>query len=279
MRTTRNCYKADFNSGKSGCPIDFGKIKGAIIVPAGEKLPAGFDGEDLEEACHEDLPNRIYPVLTFVEYAKNGGEPQVSATGYGANKVTGISAQTDTFTLDVVDYGLHAELLKSKNVKRDVYYFDEDGVLYGINDGTDTLAGIPMSCIYSTIVPHPTSSAEESLTVSFCHLDAEKSQQNYDFIDTDIDFEGCLIGLVPVELVVDGNSKYHIVEKIGGFDRTPEFGPIIATSDNASATMNNVTAATYADGALTLTVAAQATPSLKSPKALYAKDIKGIVQV
>ena len=90
MRPIRNCYKADFNSGKSGCPIDYGKIKGAIIVPAGEKLPAGFDGDDLREACHADLPNRIYPVLLFVEYAKNGGEPQVSAVGYGPNKVTGI---------------------------------------------------------------------------------------------------------------------------------------------------------------------------------------------
>ena len=277
MRPTRNCYKADFNSGKSGCPIDYGKIKGAIIVPAGEKLPAGFDGDDLREACHADLPNRIYPVLLFVEYAKNGGEPQVSAVGYGPNKVTGISAQTDTFTLDGVDYGLHAELLKSKNVKRDVYYFDEDGVIYGVNDGTDVLAGIPMCCIYSTIIPHPTSSAEESLTVSFCRLDAEKSQQNYDFIDTDIRFEDVLIGLTPVELVKDGDNKYHIVEKVGGFDRTPEFGTIIAA--NAAATIDGISAATYADGALTLTVTQDATPALKAPSALYANGIEGIVGV
>ena len=277
MRPTRNCYKADFNSGKSGCPIDYGKIKGAIIVPAGEKLPAGFDGDNLREACHADLPNRIYPVLLFVEYAKNGGEPQVSAVGYGPNKVTGISAQTDTFTLDGVDYGLHAELLKSKNVKRDVYYFDEDGVIYGVNDGTDVLAGIPMSCIYSTIIPHPTSGAKESLTVSFCHLDAEKSQQNYDFIDTDIRFEDVLIGLTPVELVKDGDNKYHIVEKVGGYDRTPEFGTIIA--DNAAATIDGISAATYADGALTLTVTQDATPALKAPSALYTNGIEGIVGV
>lgn len=277
MRPTRNCFQADFNSGKSGCPIDYGKIKGAIIVPAGEKLPAGFDGEDLREACHADVPNRIYPVITFVEYAKNGGEPQVSAIGYGPNKVTGINAQTDTFTLDEVDYGLNAELLKSKNMKRDVYYFDENGVVYGVNDGTDVLAGIPMACIYPTIVPHPTSSAKESLTVSFCHVDAEKSQQNYDFITTGIHLEDSLIGLVPVELVKDGDNKYHIVEKIGGYDRTAEFGATIAS--NASAVIDGISAATYADGALTLTVTQGATPSLKAPSALYAKGIEGIVGV
>lgn len=277
MRPTRNCFQADFNSGKSGCPIDYGKIKGAIIVPAGEKLPAGFDGDDLREACHADVPNRIYPVITFVEYAKNGGEPQVSAVGYGPNKVTGINAQTDTFTLDEVDYGLNAELLKSKNVKRDVYYFDENGVVYGVNDGTDVLAGIPMACIYPTIVPHPTSSAKESLTVSFCHVDAEKSQQNYDFITTDFHLEDSLIGLVPVELVKDGDNKYHIVEKIGGYDRTAEFGPTVATK--ASSVIDGISAATYADGALTLTVTQGATPALKAPSALYANGIEGIVGV
>lgn len=277
MRPTRNCFQADFNSGKSGCPIDYGKIKGAIIVPAGEKLPAGFDGDDLREACHADVPNRIYPVITFVEYAKNGGEPQVSAVGYGPNKVTGINAQTDTFTLDEVDYGLNAELLKSKNVKRDVYYFDENGVVYGVNDGTDVLAGIPMACIYPTIVPHPTSSAKESLTVSFCHVDAEKSQQNYDFITTDFHLEDSLIGLVPVELVKDGDNKYHIVEKIGGYDRTAEFGPTVATK--ASSVIDGISAATYADGALTLTVTQDATPALKAPSALYANGIEGIVGV
>ena len=277
MRPTRNCFQADFNSGKSGCPIDYGKIKGAIIVPAGEKLPAGFDGEDLREACHADVPNRIYPVITFVEYAKNGGEPQVSAVGYGPNKVTGINAQTDTFTLDEVDYGLNAELLKSKNVKRDVYYFDDNGVVYGVNDGTDVLAGIPMACIYPTIVPHPTSSAKESLPVSFCHVDAEKSQQNYDFITTDFHLEDSLIGLVPVELVKDGDNKYHIVEKIGGYDRTAEFGPTVATK--ASSVIDGISAATYEDGALTLTVTQDATPALKAPSALYANGIEGIVGV
>ena len=277
MRPTRNCFQADFNSGKSGCPIDYGKIKGAIIVPAGEKLPAGFDGDDLREACHADVPNRIYPVITFVEYAKNGGEPQVSAVGYGPNKVTGINAQTDTFTLDEVDYGLNAELLKIKNMKRDVYYFDENGVVYGVNDGTDVLAGIPMACIYPTIVPHPTSSAKESLTVSFCHVDAEKSQQNYDFITTDFHLEDSLIGLVPVELVKDGDNKYHIVEKIGGYDRTAEFCATIAS--NASAVIDGISAATYADGALTLTVTQDATPALKAPSALYANGIEGIVGV
>ena len=86
-----------------------------------------------------------------------------------------------------------------------------------------------------------------------------------------------LIGLTPVELVKDGDNKYHIVEKVGGFDRTPEFGTIIAA--NAAATIDGISAATYADGALTLTVTQDATPALKAPSALYANGIEGIVGV
>ena len=82
---------------------------------------------------------------------------------------------------------------------------------------------------------------------------------------------------MPVELVKDGDNKYHIVEKIGGYDRTAEFGATIAS--NASAVIDGISAATYADGALTLTVTQGATPSLKAPSALYAKGIEGIVGV
>ena len=277
MKPTRNCYQADFATGVSGCPIEFGKMKGAIIVPHGEKLPAGFDADALREACHDDVPNRIYAVKTFVEYAKDGGEPQVSAVGYGSNKVTGVSQQTDTFTLDECDYGLHSELLKAKNVRKDVYFFDENGVIYGLNDGTDTLAGIPMACVYSTIVPYPTSSAKESLTISFCHEDAEKSQKSYDYIATGIDVLEAVIGLTPVEFVKDSDDGYHIVEKVGGYDRTAEFGPTIAA--HAEDVLDGATAATYTNGKLTVTAATGATPALKAPSALFAQGIEGIIQV
>jgi HSP20 family molecular chaperone IbpA len=275
MRPIRNCFKNAFNSGVSKCQIEYGKIKGAIIVNHGEKLPAGFDADALAEACHADAPSRIYPVLTFVEYAKNGGEPQTSAVGYGPNQVTGLNAQTDTFTLDSVDYGLHAQILKSMNTPRDVYYFDENNTIYGINDGTDSLAGIPMGSVYSTITPHPTSGNKEQMTISFAHEDAEFSQSNYDYQTTDIDLRGCLVGLTSVDLVKDGNS-YHIVEHVGGFDRTEEFGATIA--QNASSVLIGASSASYANGVLTITLASGTTTvALAKPSVLYDNGIEGIV--
>ncbi len=110
MRKTRICDSAEMNTGGSACSVDWGKIKGAIIVEHGKKLPADLTPEKLAELCHADRPDRIYPILTFVEYAKSGGEAQVSAVGYGSNQYNGLNAQTDTFTLPRFDEILNAEL-------------------------------------------------------------------------------------------------------------------------------------------------------------------------
>ncbi len=274
MRKIRNCNDKKLATGKSGCQIDFGKIKALIIVPHGKTLGSSLTQGSFETKCHADLPNRIYPIKTVVEYAKNGGEPQTSAVGYGGNGVTGISAQTDTFTIDKFSEHLAANLTKCMNKHVDVYYVDENNLLIGINNGGDDLAGIPMSTVYPTVIPHPTSSAKASLTVSFCLEDARAAIENFDYVQLDFNPMEELNGLVSVDLVETASGKFKIIETIGGYDRTAEFGSVIATA--ASSVLNGVTTASYADGLLTLTVSSGATPSLKAPSVLLSNDIAGI---
>lgn len=279
MRQIRACEIKSFNSGVSGCPIQWEKIKGAILLEHGQKLPKDLTGVLLETACHADRPTRIYPVMTFVEYAKNGGEPQASATGYGGMQVTGVSALTHTFTLDNFYDSLNANLLGCKNKKWDVYFFDKKNFIYGVNDGSELLAGIPMSTVYATPTPFPTSGAKAAMTVSFAVEDSEEYYLNYDYMKMDFDVKDNLIGLAEVSLVTTttGGNTYKIIEKVGGYDRTEEFGAIIAAA--AADVMSGVTTATYKDGVLTITASASATPALKAPSVLYAKHIKGIEQV
>ena len=274
MRKIRNCNDKQLATGKSGCQIDFGKIKALIIVPHGKTLGNNLAQGSFENMCHADLPDRIYPIKTIVEYAKNGGEPQTSAVGYGGNGVTGISAQTDTFTVDVYSEHMAASLTKCMNKHVDVYYVDENNLLIGVNNGGEELAGIPMSTVYPTVVPHPTSSAKASLTVSCCLADARAAIENFDYVQLDFNPLEELNGLVHVDLVETAAGKYKIIETIGGYDRTAEFGPTIATA--AASALNGVTAATYADGLLTLTVSEGETPSLKAPSVLLSNDIAGI---
>lgn len=278
MRKIRNCKSAQLNTGGSACKIDWSKVRGSIMVEPGTKLFDDITGEKLSEMCHADRPNRIYPIFPILEYAKNGGEAQVSAIGYGPNQFNGLNAQTDTFTLSRFDEVLNAQLLKCANKEWDVYFWNTDNILIGYNDGTDLLAGIPMSTVYPTVTQYPTSGAKSTMTVSFCHTDSEDSQLNFDYIQLKFNPKNFLKGLVDVvfDKTSEGANSYKLIEKIGGYDRTPEFGRLIA--DKAVEVLNNVTSATYANGVVTVVPKDSGVPSLKAPSVLFENGIKGIEQ-
>ena len=278
MRPTRNCPQGQPNTGISGCPIDFKYIVAAILVTKGTKLPAAFDADDLLGLCHEDRPSRIMPIKPFVEYAKSGGEAQASAVGYGPTQFSGLSQQTDTFSLAKYIPELHANILKAVNVEFGVYYVDKDNNIIGVNDGTDLLAPIAV-----TLVPNATffktSSGQSVQTVGFAYVDTEYVHRNFDFFNAGFEVLPALKGLVEVEIVATGTTgKYKLVEHVGGYDRTAEFGALIAA--DADAVINGVSAGSYeaATESLQLTVSAGATPTLKSPKVLAAAGIEGIIQ-
>lgn len=278
MRKIRTCKGSRMNTGSSACSIDWKKVKGAILTEHGVKLPADITGEKLLELCHADRPGRIYPILPFLEYAKNGGEPQVNPVGYGASEYNGLNALTDTFTLKSFDEVLNAQLLRCANKGWDVYFWNQDNTLIGFNDGTDVLAGISMSSVYPTVTRFPTSGAKSTMTVSFAHEDAEESLLNFDYVQLDFNPKNFLMGLVDVVFEkTEAENAYKIIEKIGGYDRTEEFGSLIA--DGAAEVMNNTTSASYADGVITIVPKAGAVPSLKSPSVLFEKGIRGIEQV
>lgn len=277
MRKIRTCKSAQMNTGSSACSIDWKKVKGAILAERGTKLPADLTGKVLMELCHADRPGRIYPIFPFLEYAKNGGEPQVNAIGYGASEYNGLNAQTDTFTLKKFDEMLNAQLLKCANKGWDVYFWNQDTILIGYNDGTEILAGIPMSSVYPTSTLFPTSSAKSAMTVSFAHEDAEDSHLNFDYVQLDFNPKNFLKGLVDVVLEkTDAENAYKIIEVVGGYDRTEEFGKLIA--DGATEVLNNVTSASYADGIITIVPKGDGVPSLKSSSVLFKNEIKGIEQ-
>lgn len=279
MRITRTCPNGQPNTGISACPIDFKYIVAAILVAKGTKLPAAIDAQTLEELCHDDLPNRIMPIKTFVEYAKSGGEAQTSAVGYGPTQFTGLSPQTDTFSLAKFSPELNANILKATNVEFGVYYVDKDNNIIGVNDGTDILAPIPVTLIPGA-TPFKTSSAQSVQTVGFAYVDTEYVYRNFDYFNAGFDVLPSLIGLVEVELVATATSgKYKLVEHYGGYDRTAEFGALIGA--DVATFVIGATAGTYnaADQTLSLTVGAGVVPKLETPSTLYNDgNIAGIVQ-
>ena len=274
MRNIRNCKGMNLATGKSECQVEPGKIKAIILVPHGKTLGTSFTPGCFETKCHADVPDRIYPIKTIVEYAKNGGEPQVSAVGYGGNGVTGISARTDTFTLDQYNDNLAASITENMNKKFDAYYLDENNILFGQNNGTEALGGIPMSTVYCTATPHPTSSAKATLTVSCCLEDARKALELFDYVQLDFNPIDELNGLVDVDLVEVESGKWVVTESHGGLDRTEELGPAIVTA--ATTVVDGVTAVAMSGNKLALTISNDATPALKKSSVLLANHIAGV---
>ena len=279
MRITRNCPTGDLNTGISKCPIDFKHVKGAILFEGNHKLATDFSGDDLLEMCHGvGQAWKIYPLKNFVEYAKSGGEAQVNTNGYGASNFTGMSPQTDTFTLDRFYPELHAGVLKAVNYKFGVYYYTKDNVLIGINDGTDVLAPIPVTLVPNA-TPLPTSGAQSTETVGFAYLDTDYAHAHYDYVKVDFNIEDFLMGLVPVELQKRDANDWRLVEKIGGLDRTAEFGNALKAA--GATAIPAASAVTYTNGVLGITLATGKTDSdvaLADPGILYGESIEGIVQ-
>lgn len=279
MKEIRTCESAALNTGTTKCPIDFGKMKGAIIVHEGNKLPSDLTLEELEKLCHADRPERVYGIKTFCEYAPNGGEVQTAANGYGGLGVTGVSDRTDAFTLDRHYPELHASLLRASSQKWGAYFFDGKGYLYGIDDGTEVLAPFNMAAVFSDATPYPTSSAKETMSVKFCHADSYESIEKADFIKIKFNPLRAVLGLELVELVKakDAENEYKLIEKVGRYDLTPLYGAIIAEK---ATLIKGSTAVTFNEekGTLTVTATAGATLRLAAPSELYEAGIKGIEQ-
>lgn len=258
------------------------KIKGAILCKPGFRIPGNsLTLEKLEVMAHADPNERIYGILPFVEFAREGGEAQTSAVGYGPEEVTGYSQRKDTFTLGKFNPVLHASILKCPNEPFEVYYFDEDLKLFGVKDDNDDLAGIPLTGVYSNATEYNTSSNKPEMTVTFCYEDAKQTAINWDFIQLDFNPAKATLGLIPVILEKvngTGEPSYKLYEEKGGYDLTPIYGPLIA--ENAEKALSGASSAvSYNDANEVLTITSSGKVTLAKPSVLYDLSIKGIEQI
>ena len=277
MSRIRSCASNSFFTGKSVCEIDYDKIKYLLLTKHGVKLQ--YDTLDnLRAMCHADMPNRAYGFPQIVNWEPNGGEVQTSQVGYGPNVYNGVSARTDAFTVDKFRHYLRAEILKNVDEEFDMYLIDAKNNLYGLNDGTDELAGIPVT-IYPSGNDHPGASDKASLAVNVSYVDVEEYMMKLDVVPLDYAARSAVYGLMPVTLEKVGSTgnNYKLVEYYGKGDATAKFGELI--SDNVASVLNGATAATYdaTNNYITVTLASDSTaPTLKAASVLEANGIYGI---
>ena len=276
MKNYRECGGvAKFNSGHSKCVFDPGKVKMLILVEHGYGLGNEVTAEKLKELCHAARPDRLYPAKTVQQYAPSGGEGQTSTTGYGPTIYTGLSAKTDTYTLEENDFGLRANLIKIKNTPMDMFVVDNQNAIYGMDNNDGEFVGIPLSVVYPGGQEFDTESTPGNLTVTVGYKDVEAYYANASFIQCDFDVMSAMDGLVFVEFVKDGDV-YRLIEHYGGLNVTGYFGALLAK--NVAAVMDGgVTAIEYSAESNTLKITGD-NPSLKAPSVLFANGIYGIEQ-
>lgn len=277
----RTCKAVEqFNTGLSKCPLNPGKIKGFMLVEKGYKLPDEITAESLMESFHADRPGRIYPVKIVEEYAPSGGELQTSATGYGATKVTGYSARTDVVTVEY-DAGLKANIVRTKGVGFELYWVDENNVIFGEKGVDGKIKGIEMSGIGVGGQDFDSSGTQAELTISLMYTDIERYWKNMAFMEVDFNIIDVMNGLVFVTLLKEesGSNTYRLIETTGRLDITPYYGEKLAGS-TAEEVWVGVTSVSYADGVLTVTPKSEGgTIGLKKPSILQTKGITGIEYV
>lgn len=276
MTKIRKCASSKFFTGKSVCEIDYDKIKSLILVKHGVKLDYS-SLEDLREAFHADGNDRAYGFTNIINWEVNGGEAQTSQVGYGPTFYNGMSARTDTLTLDAFRHYTRASILENAETLFDMYLIDAKNNIYGLKDNSaeGTLAGIPVT-IYPGGNDHPGASDKESLTVNVVYSDVEDYMMNLEVEPLSFRANSAVMGLMPVtlELIDEDTNTYKVVEYYGKGDATAKYGDIIATK--AATVVNNATAVTYDAASNLLTITGTGTPSLKAASVLCTNGIYGI---
>lgn len=263
---------AGFNTGQNFCPLQPGKAKAVILVYHGKKLPAELTADNLEKACHADGQDRIFPILGISEYATSGGEANTSENGYAGTSITGYSPRTDTFTLAKFNMALQANLVSNKATTFDMYVVDENDVIYGIDDASDSLAGIPLTGVYPTGQPFSSSGQVAYLAFNALYADIEAYMKNASAKGATFNVPGALTGLVFAEFIQVGEGKYKLVDHYDRTDLTSYYGALIA--EHAETALTSGTSVSYTEGVLTIT----GEPKLAVPSVLQENGIIGIEQ-
>jgi len=271
MAYIRTCANSSFNTGVSICDIDYARIKLMILTKHDVKLDYST-GEALRTACHAGTADRAYGFPEILNWEMNGGDAATSTIGYGPVRFTGLNARTDAFTMDFRHY-LRAQILKNVNNVFDMYLIDASDQIYGLNDGTEELAGIPVT-IYPSGNDHRGASDPATLVVNVVYEDVEDYVRNYDVRQLDYRAKTYVYGLMPVEFVKTDDG-YKVVEYYGKADCTAKYGELLA--DNVSTAFTNVTAATYDANTETMTLTvSEGDPTLATASVLAEAGIYGI---
>jgi hypothetical protein len=257
MLNEKICLAGGGNTGYAECFLDPKFIVGLVLVPQGSQITEA-DAEDfgafLQTKINDADPSeRWYPVKDFVGITDNSEDVTLETYGYGGKNVT---REGDyDWTLRYVDGGicLLKSLRKFNGVKKDVFFVDANGVLFGTNV-SGVMQSIPLTLLHTM----PWKANDGTATTNYgIRLSFRPKPVNDDLSFFDMSSQGVIFssfqGLRNVSLVVldPENAPITKVRVLSGCDRKnlyEEFSAELADVGVWRAT-------TVSGGSLTITTA------------------------
>lgn len=144
------CVTGGGNTGVGECPLDIKNMVGAILAPsnlviaAADTASASVFLTKLLALATEALPaNRIFPIHGFEQITDNSEDITIQTLGYGGKSVTREGDYDWMFQFIKGGFCLLKSLRKFNKANKGVFFYDANGVVYGVKSGTD-LKPIPL---------------------------------------------------------------------------------------------------------------------------------------
>jgi len=176
LLNSRACATNVKNTGLPGCPIDYGNIEGAIMVPTTFKLTkddllsVSAIVTKLQTATYDVKSRRIYPFHDFLEINDGTAAPAKITYGYGGI-ATGRESNIDwSFLYKKSGINGLAAARSFRGAGYNYLFYDHTGLLIGTSLDGESIVGIPYSYFSAYLLKISTGAALSDYRIDFGFL-------------------------------------------------------------------------------------------------------------
>ena len=237
-------------TGVGKCGITEGNTKALVITELGMEFAFDKFANELDTALiAASSAKRAYILKNVVDNAFEGGDVATAQKGsYGASSPIKLNAASHAFTIDAPDCSVNF-LMGFNGRKVRVIRVDENNIPFGVKNDNGKFAGQEAN-LYVQYTPKAGDTAA-AFVLHVYYTDWEASLK----VKSNVAAVTLPDGLVPLTIVRTAAGKVKLVEACSGYDVTDLYAANITTAVFVKEDGSNPTAATVANGVVSLTPA------------------------
>ena len=196
------------NTGVPECSFDFGKVRGAILLPKTKYFtPANMADQStflgvLQTATLASGSARIYPISRFKGMEDKSTEARYSESGYGDPKVSDDGVYGFIFDLAEGGMCLNAQLRKFNDqaAKWTILLYDDKNQILGTKDSSGNLWGADLSILHTHKFKFNNGTDAAMYTLEVGLPKPEQINDSFGIFPATFDIENEVLGILDIEL-------------------------------------------------------------------------------